>query len=105
MENEKKKPVRQVRVGGVVCSIWLNEYEGGTGYRLTFHRLYKSDEGWKRTEGFRQKDLPLLEGVVRQAGLALAFQQKLDTSTEAEEAPASVKTKTASKRRRRKLAA
>jgi hypothetical protein len=82
MEKEKNKPVRQVRVGGIVGSIWLNNYEGGTGYRLTFNRLYKSDEGWKRTEVFREKDLPLLEGVVRQAGVALALQQQLDSSKE-----------------------
>jgi hypothetical protein len=102
MENEKKGPVRQVRVGGIVGSIWQNEYEGGTGYRITFHRLYKSDEGWKRTESFREKDLSLLEGVVRQAGMALALQQKLGTSTEAEEASAPAKA--AINRRRRKKA-
>lgn len=78
MENEKNRPVQEVKIGGIIAAIWKNEYETGVGYRLTFHRLYKDGEAWKRTEVFRQKDLSLLEGVVRQAGVSLALRQWSD---------------------------
>ena len=54
MANDKK-PVRQVRSGSVVASIWKNEGgKDGHFYSVTFQRFYRKDddEAWQYSPNF-----------------------------------------------------
>ena len=58
MENEKTKPVSEVKFGSIVASIWKNESKNGVYYNVTISRVYKDGEdNWKRSESFGRDDL------------------------------------------------
>lgn len=57
MENEKTKPVGEVKFGSIVASIWKNESKNGAYYNVTISRLYKDGDNWKRSENFGRDDL------------------------------------------------
>ena len=61
------KPVAEVRIGRVKAAIWSNETEGRTRYNVTFSRLYKDGDEWKRTQSFSRNDLLVLAKVADQA--------------------------------------
>ena len=61
------KPVAEVRIGRVKAAIWSHETEGRTRHNVTFSRLYKDGEEWKRTQSFSRNDLLLLAKVADQA--------------------------------------
>ena len=61
------KPVAEVRIGRVKAAIWPNETEGRTRHNVTFSRLYRDGEKWKRTQSFGRNDLLLLAKVADQA--------------------------------------
>ncbi len=61
------KPSSEVRIGRVKAAIWPNETGGRTRYNVTFSRLYKDGEEWKRTQSFSRNDLLLLAKVADQA--------------------------------------
>ena len=63
MEKETNKPVDEVKLGSIVASIWKNQSNGRTFYNVTFSRIYKDDDGWKRTESFGRDDLLVLAKV------------------------------------------
>ena len=68
--NNKNKPVHEIRLGSVRAAVWKNQSEkSGAFYSITFARLYKSGDAWKRTESFGRDELPL----VREAA-DMAFQ-------------------------------
>ena len=46
------KPVAEVRIGRVKAAIWQNGTEERTRHNVTFSRLYKDGEQWKRTQSF-----------------------------------------------------
>lgn len=59
----KQKPVAEVRIGSVKCSIWRNQTDSGTRHNVTFERLYKDGDKWKITQSFGRDDLLLLAEV------------------------------------------
>lgn len=58
--NEKRKPAKTIRLGGVEASIWENESDGRKTHSVTFKRSYKDGEDWKQSDSYWTKDLPLL---------------------------------------------
>lgn len=60
---DKSKPVHEVRLGAIKAAIWANETANGKRHNVTFTRLYKDGDEWKRTESFGRDDLPLLAKV------------------------------------------
>lgn len=64
MNNERQKPVHEIRLGLVRASIWENKSEYGVRHNVTLERLYsvKLDENrrtWKSTSSFGRDDLLL----------------------------------------------
>lgn len=75
MENETKKPVRELKAGSVVASLWKNEHSSGPRYAVTFRCLYKKEGIWKKTQVFTQNDLGFLAELARQAEAQVAIQR------------------------------
>lgn len=72
-----QKPLDEVRIGAVKATIWQNETEAGPRHNVTFSRLYKSGDEWKRTSSFGRDDLLVLAKVADQAHSRIfQFQQK-----------------------------
>ena len=61
------QPVAEVRIGRVKAAIWKNGTEERTRHNVTFSRLYKDGEQWKRTQSFGRNDLLTLAKVAAQA--------------------------------------
>ena len=61
------KPVAEVRIGRVKATVWPNETEGRTRHNVTFSRLYRDGEKWKRTQSFGRNELLVLAKVADQA--------------------------------------
>ena len=72
------KPVAEVRIGRVKAAIWQNGTEGRTRHNITFSRLYKDGEQWKRTQSFGNNDLLVLAKVAAQAHLRIFELQQED---------------------------
>jgi hypothetical protein len=70
----KTKPTSEIRIGKIKAAIWANETETGVRYNVTFSRLYKDGDGWKRSESFGRDDLLLLAKIADQAHSVL-YQQ------------------------------
>jgi hypothetical protein len=56
----KAKPTSEIRIGRIEAAIWANEQNGIIRYNVTFSRLYKDGDGWKRSESFGRDDLLVL---------------------------------------------
>jgi hypothetical protein len=68
MTTEKRKPIHELRLGGVKAAIWENQSaKTGTWYSVTFVRLYKQGESWKRSESFGSSELPLISKIADMA--------------------------------------
>ena len=61
------KPIAEVRIGRVKAAIWPNKTEGRTRHNVTFSRLYKTGEEWKKKQSFGRNDLLVLAKVADQA--------------------------------------
>jgi hypothetical protein len=57
------KPVHEIRLGAVKAAIWANETTNGTRHNVTFTRLYKDGDEWKRTESFGRDDMLVVAKV------------------------------------------
>jgi hypothetical protein len=66
-QNQKQKPVHEVRLGSVKAAIWQNQTENGARFNVTLARIYKDGEQWKSTDSFGRDDLLLLTKVIDQA--------------------------------------
>ena len=78
------KPVAEVRIGRVKATVWANETkEGRTRYNVTFSRLYKDGEEWKRTQSFGRNDLLVLAKVADPAHSRI-FELQQEEEPEAE---------------------
>ena len=78
------KPVAEVRIGRVKATVWPNETkEGRTKYNVTFSRLYRDSEEWKRTQSFSRNDLLLLAKVADLAHSRI-FELQHEEAAEAE---------------------
>ena len=72
MNNERQKPIHEVRLGLVRASVWENRGEHGVHYNVTLERLYcvRLDDNrrtWKSTNSFGRGDLLLAAKVLDQA--------------------------------------
>ena len=63
----KQKPIHEIRLGAIKAAIWENETANGTRYTVTFSRIYKDGEQWKRTDNFRRDELLVVAKVADQA--------------------------------------
>jgi hypothetical protein len=70
----KAKPTSEIRVGKIKAAIWANETENGIRYNVTFSRIYKDGETWKRSDSFGRDDLLVLAKLADQVHSAL-YQQ------------------------------
>jgi hypothetical protein len=70
----KAKPTSEIRLGKIKAAIWANETENGIRYNVTFSRLYKDGEGWKRSESFSRDDLLPLAKLADQVHSVLHHQ-------------------------------
>ena len=61
-EQQKVKPVHEIKIGRLVAAIWRNEIEGGAiRHNVTFSRLYKPEgEQWRNSSSFGRDDILLL---------------------------------------------
>ena len=65
---EKRRPSHEIRLGGVKAAIWKNQSaKAGTWYSVTFARLYKQGDAWKRSDSFGPSELPLVRNVAEMA--------------------------------------
>ena len=77
------KPVAEVRIGRVKATVWPNETEGRTRHNVTFSRLYRDGEKWKRTQSFGRNELLVLAKVADQAHSRI-FELQQEEEPEAE---------------------
>ena len=73
MNNERQKPVHEIRLGLVRASIWENKSEYGVRFNVTLERLYsvKLDDNrrqWKSTSSFGRDDLLVAAKVLANEG-------------------------------------
>lgn len=57
------KPIKQIKAGQIICSIWQNEPMQGREYLLqsiSFQRRYKVGHEWKSSSNFYANDLQKL---------------------------------------------
>lgn len=55
-----KQPISEIRLGRITAAIWKNETSKGTYYNVSFSRLYKEGQEWKRSDSFGRDDLLVL---------------------------------------------
>ncbi len=68
-DDSSKRPVWEKRMGRITCSVWPHENDKGkTWYSISISRIYREDDGWKRSSSYSLNDLPL---VSRLAALAM----------------------------------
>jgi len=67
MENEDKKPVEKLKIGSVTASIFKNETQYGYRYGVTFCRVYKAGNEWRKSSTFSIEDLLLLSKLADEA--------------------------------------
>lgn len=75
MASEKQKPLHEVRLGSIKAAVWENDTSNGTRFSVTFSRIYKSGDEWKRTDSFGRDDL-LLIGKVADLAHTWIFDQQ-----------------------------
>ena len=76
----KPPPIDEIRIGTVKAAIWQNDSaEGGVYHKVTFERLYRTDEGdWRSTRSFGRHDLlPLAKVAVAAHTRVLELQGEL----------------------------
>lgn len=69
-------------MGSTLAAIWANESENGTRYSVTFSRLYKDGDSWKRSESFGREDLLTLAKIANEVHSVL-YRQQPDAEEEA----------------------
>lgn len=64
-----KKPVHEVKLGGVRAAVWANQNgDGPAWFNVTITRLYKDAQGnWKDSASFGRDDLLLVAKVADMA--------------------------------------
>ena len=77
----KTKPTSEIRIGKIKAAIWANETETGIRYNVTFSRLYKDGESWKRSESFGREDLLVLAKIANEVHSVL-YRQLPDAEEE-----------------------
>lgn len=72
---KSNKPVAEIRIGMIRAAIWARPYEEGVSHNVTFNRIYRSGDEWRRTESFGRDDLLILAKVADQAHSWICEQQ------------------------------
>jgi len=58
MDDDKRAPVRRIRIGQVTASVWKNDGSERAFYTVTLQRSYKDGDGtWKNGDNFNHDDL------------------------------------------------
>lgn len=72
------QPIAEIRLGSVKASIFANALpQGGTVYRASTCKIYKTAEGtWKRTNSYSRDELLLLAEAARAAFHLIADEQR-----------------------------
>ena len=70
------KPLHEIRLGNIKASIWENKNAKGTWYNVSFSRIYKDGDEWKRTESFGRDDLLVVAKVADLAHTWIFKQQR-----------------------------
>lgn len=77
------RPVWEKRMGKITCSIWSHlDDDEREWFSVTFARIYKDGNSWKRSQSFGKLDLPL---VARLSSLAQDWIYAQSQSVESEE--------------------
>ena len=80
MTTQKQRPVHELRIGNVKAAIWANQSQkNSTWYCVTFTRIYKAKDGWKRSNGFGTNELRLLSKLADEAMLWIQQNSKPTT--------------------------
>ena len=56
-------PAHEIRLGRIKAAIWFNEVGDGPPYNVTISRLFKDENGWKRSAIFGRDDLPVVTKI------------------------------------------
>lgn len=69
METTKNKPIKKIRYGAVVASIWANHSEKSTFYNVTLSRTYrdKATDEFRDTGSLSGTDLLVAAEALREA--------------------------------------
>ncbi len=73
------RPVHELRLGRVRCSVWKNESDTGPWYSVKLTRLYKTDDGWKASPSLNRDDLLPAAKLCEEAALWIFRQQQQPT--------------------------
>lgn len=57
---DHKKPVHELREGGIKATIWMNGEGPGAFHSVSFTRLYKDGETWRQSHSFSLRNLERL---------------------------------------------
>lgn len=63
----KQKPIHEIRLGAIKAAIWENETANGIRHSVTFSRIYKDGDQWKRADNFRRDELLVVAKIADQA--------------------------------------
>jgi hypothetical protein len=81
----KEKPIDEVKLGHIVAAIWRNVSDKAVRFNVTFYRLYRNGDDWKRSDSFGRDDLLLLAKVVDLTHTRIYELQAEERSQEADE--------------------
>ena len=76
------KPVAKVKLRGVTASVFANEANGGTYFKVSIARTYRDGDSFKTTTAFTRDDLPLVEAVARSAWLEVIRREAEDAQAD-----------------------
>ena len=57
------QPAHEIRLGRIKAAIWSNEIPDGPRYDVTISRLFKDENGWRRSAVFGRDDLPIVTKI------------------------------------------
>ena len=63
MNDEKNRPIHEIRLGRIKAAIWQNQSEHGTRFSVAITRIYRKEDRWQSTTSFGRDDLPLVAKV------------------------------------------
>jgi hypothetical protein len=70
-EQNKKQPLKKLRVGNVVATVWENQRDSEDKESRSFHsvrveKIYKNDGKWASSQSFDRDDLPKLKLAIEE---------------------------------------
>jgi len=76
----ENRPVKELRLGAIKATIWLNATTNGNGKRFSVqvNRLYRQGEHWKQSSSFGRQDLPVVAKVADMAHSWIFTQRRED---------------------------